>query len=127
MIRHVVAALCALALTSGGAAAQSNGKAIFQGKGLCFACHGQDAKGTPLAPNLTDAEWLNIDGTLPAIIALIEKGVPKPLKHPAPMPPMGGAKLSRQEIEAVAAYVKELNTPAADRQAGSAAGRPAGS
>src|SRR5690606_24681716 len=101
--------------------------AIFQGKGLCFACHGQDAKGTPLAPNLTDAEWLNIDGTLPAIIALIEKGVPKPPKHPAPMPPMGGAKLSRQEIEAVAAYVKELNTPAADRQAGSAAGRPAGS
>src|SRR5690606_7753693 len=99
---------------------------IFQGKGLCFACHGQDAKGTPLAPNLTDAEWLNIDGTVPAIIALIEKGVPKPVKHPAPMPPMGGAKLSRQEIEAVAAYVKELSKPADDGQAVSAAGGPAG-
>src|SRR5690606_6965055 len=99
MIRQVVTALCALALTSGGVAAQSNGKAIFQGKGMCFACHGQDAKGTPLAPNLTDAEWLNIDGTLPAIIALVEKGVPNPVRHPAPMPPMGGAKLTRQEIE----------------------------
>lgn len=112
MMRVVVAAVCALALTSGGVAAQSNGKAIFEGKGMCFACHGKDAKGTPLAPNLTDAEWLNVDGTLPAIIALIEKGVPKPVKHTAPMPPMGGAKLSREEIEAVAAYVKELSRPA---------------
>lgn len=112
MIRTIAAAACALALTSGGAAAQSNGKAIFEGKGMCFACHGKDAKGTPLAPDLTDAEWLNVDGTLPAIIALVEKGVPKPVKHPAPMPPMGGAKLNRQEIEAVAAYVKELSKPA---------------
>lgn len=115
MMRTIVAAVCALALTSGGVAAQTDGKAVFEGKGLCYACHGKDAKGTPLAPDLTDAEWINVDGTLPAIIALIEKGVPKPVKHPAPMPPMGGAKLSRQEIEAVAAYVKELSKAAEGR------------
>jgi cbb3-type cytochrome c oxidase subunit III len=115
MMRMTVAAVCALALTSGGAAAQSNGNAIFEGKGMCFACHGKDARGTQLAPNLTDAEWLNVDGSLPEIIALIEKGVPKPKKHPAPMPPMGGAKLSRAEIEAVATYVKGLSKPAEQR------------
>ena len=114
-MRTIVAAVVALALTSGSVAAQMNGKAVFEGKGMCFACHGKDAKGTPLAPDLTDAEWINVDGTLPAIIALIEKGVPKPVKHPAPMPPMGGAKLSREEIEAVAAYVKELSKVAEGR------------
>lgn len=115
MMRAIVAAMCTLALTGGGVTAQVSGKAVFEAKGMCFACHGKDAKGTPLAPNLTDAEWLNVDGTLPAIIALIEKGVPKPVKHPAPMPPMGGAKLSREEIEAVAAYVKELSKAAEGR------------
>jgi mono/diheme cytochrome c family protein len=112
MMRMISAAVCALALTSGSVAAQTSGNAIFEGKGMCFACHGKDARGTPLAPNLTDTEWLNVDGSLPAIIALIEKGVPKPKKHPAPMPPMGGAKLSRAELEAVAAYVFGLSQPA---------------
>lgn len=111
MRRTFAAIVAALVVTSGGATAQTAGKAIFEGKGLCYACHGKDAKGTALAPNLTDTEWLNVDGTVPAIIALIEKGVPKPVKYPAPMPPMGGAKLSRQEIELVAAYVKQLSGP----------------
>lgn len=111
-MRGIVVVIFALVLTSGSVAAQSAGKKIFEGKGMCYSCHGKDAKGTPLAPNLTDSEWINIDGSLPAIVALIEKGVPKPVKHPAPMPAMGGAKLSKQEIEAVAAYVKELNDAA---------------
>ncbi|HEX6134701.1 MAG TPA: c-type cytochrome [Longimicrobiales bacterium] len=108
MVRILVVSLsCALA----GAlpvAAQADGKAIFEGKGNCHACHGKDARGTVLAPNLTDAEWLNVDGTKESVIALIQKGVPKPVKHPAPMPPMGGASLSKQEIEAVATYVLSL-------------------
>jgi mono/diheme cytochrome c family protein len=100
----------ALLAATSGLEAQSAGQKIFQGKGLCYACHGKDARGTPLAPNLTDGEWLNIDGSLPAIVALIKAGVPKPMKHPAPMPPMGGAKLSKDEIDAVAAYVKGLSS-----------------
>lgn len=111
MNRMMAVALCALAFTSGRAAAQSSGQAIFESRGMCFACHGKDAKGTALAPNLTDAEWLNIDGSLAAMIALIEKGVPKPVKHPAPMPPKGGAALSKADIEAVARYVKGLSAP----------------
>ena len=50
-------------------AQDSVGKAIFTGKGLCAACHGPDAKGTALAPNLTDDEWLHADGTLEKLTA----------------------------------------------------------
>ena len=94
------------------AAQDSAGKAIFASKGLCYACHGPDAKGTPLAPNLTDTEWLNIDGELENIVGLIKKGVPQPKKAPAPMPPMGGAQLSDAEVQAVAQYVYSLSHPA---------------
>lgn len=87
----------------------ADGKKIFTGKGNCYACHGADAKGTPLAPNLTDTTWINIDGTLASIEGLIKTGVPKPKEHPAPMPPMGGASLKPEELQAVAAYVWSLS------------------
>lgn len=43
------------------------GDRIFHGSavgGTCFTCHGQDAKGTQLAPELTDKQWINGDGSL---------------------------------------------------------------
>jgi cbb3-type cytochrome c oxidase subunit III len=85
------------------------GKAIFTGKGNCFACHGADAKGTPLAPDLTDTKWINIDGTLAAITKLVKEGVAAPKEHPAPMPAMGGATLTDKEVQAVASYVFSLS------------------
>lgn len=58
------------------------GDSIFRGKaagGTCLTCHQANAKGLPgLAPDLTDKTWLHGDGSLTAIIATIEKGVPKP-------------------------------------------------
>ena len=75
---------------------------------VCVSCHGQDAKGTQLAPNLTDSEWLNINGTYDEIQKLVKTGVPQPKKAPAPMPPMGGAQLSDDQVKAVAAYVWSL-------------------
>ena len=75
---------------------------------VCAACHGPDAKGTQLAPNLTDAEWINVDGTYDAIINLVKTGVPTPKQAPAPMPPMGGASLDDAGVRAVAAYVWAL-------------------
>lgn len=98
----------AVLLGAASAAAAQDGKAIFMKKGNCATCHGPMAQGTPLAPNLTDSTWLNVDGTIEQITALIKSGVPKPKKHPAPMPPMGGAKLSDAEIAAVAKYVLSL-------------------
>jgi mono/diheme cytochrome c family protein len=86
----------------------SLGRAVFTGKGMCHACHGPVGKGTPLAPDLTDGEWLNGDGSLEQIVEVVKVGVPRPKQHPAPMPPMGGAQLSDEEVQAVARYVLSL-------------------
>jgi mono/diheme cytochrome c family protein len=84
------------------------GKRIFTGKGMCSTCHGPAAKGTPLAPDLTDGEWLLINGSVEAIDSLVRAGVAKPKKHPVPMPPRGGARLTDAEVRAVAMYVHGL-------------------
>jgi glucose/arabinose dehydrogenase/mono/diheme cytochrome c family protein len=84
------------------------GDSIFHGQvanGTCTACHGSDAKGSPLAPNLTDGTWLWSDGSYKGIVKTITAGVPVPKEHRAPMPPMGGAKLTPAQVEAVGAYV----------------------
>ncbi len=96
-----------------GAAQDTPGKAIFTGKGNCYVCHGPDAKGTPLAPDLTDTTWLNIDGSLAAIEKTIRTGVarPKQKEHSTPMPAMGGAQLTDAEIQTVARYVYSLSHP----------------
>src|SRR5215510_762443 len=44
----------------------AQGQQIFSTT-TCYTCHGADAKGTPLAPNLADSEWLHGDGTYQAI------------------------------------------------------------
>jgi mono/diheme cytochrome c family protein len=88
------------------------GDSIFHGQvagGTCTACHGQDAKGTAIAPNLTDAEWLNGDGSYDFIVKTITNGVPQPKQHPAPMPPKGGASLTDDQVKAAAAYVYSLS------------------
>ena len=86
------------------------GQTIFTGKGMCITCHGPTATGTPLAPNLTDDQWLNItDASWENIQGIVRTGVPTPKEHPSPMPPMGGAQLSDQEIQQVAAYVYSLS------------------
>src|SRR5688572_29935876 len=56
----------------------TQGNQIFTSTGNCFTCHGMDAKGTALAPNLADAEWINVDGTYAAIVNLVKTGVPTP-------------------------------------------------
>jgi mono/diheme cytochrome c family protein len=88
------------------------GDSIFHGQvagGTCTACHGQDAKGTAVAPNLTDSQWLNGDGSYEFIVQTVTTGVPKPKEHPAPMPPKGGAQLTDDQVKAVAAYVYSLS------------------
>jgi hypothetical protein len=87
------------------------GDSIFHGQvggATCYVCHGQDAKGTGVGPNLTDSEWLNNDGSLDGIIKTVQSGVPQPKKAPAPMPPMGGASLSPDQVKAVATYEHSL-------------------
>ena len=85
------------------------GRSVFSGTGNCFACHAANAKGTTLAPDLTDTTWLNINGSYAAIVGLVRTGVAKPKQHPAPMPPMGGAALNGSQVCDVAAYVYSLS------------------
>lgn len=89
----------------------AEGKKLFAGAGLCAACHGPAAKGTPgLGPNLTDAEWLHSDGSFEALVAQITAGVPSnKSKSGVAMPPKGGAALSDAQVRAVAAYVWSLS------------------
>jgi mono/diheme cytochrome c family protein len=84
------------------------GQQIFTSTGNCYTCHGPDGRGTQLAPNLTDSEWINIDGSFAAIQQNVRTGVPQPKQHPAPMPAMGGATLSDDQIRQVSAYVWSL-------------------
>ena len=88
----------------------AQGREIFNGKGNCMTCHGPEAQGTPLAPNLTDAEWINVaDGSWSELQQVVRNGVPTPQQFPSPMPPMGGGQLSDQEIQSVAAYVYSVS------------------
>jgi cytochrome c len=97
---------------------QDSGKAIFLGKGTCYVCHGRTGRGTAMAPNLTDAIWLNIDGTHQQIVQLVKQGVPHPKRYRVAMPAMGGASLLPKEVEAVARYVVSLRSVAKAPAAG---------
>jgi cbb3-type cytochrome c oxidase subunit III len=89
------------------------GDSIFHGTaggGICFTCHGPDAKGVQgLGPNLTDTQWLHGDGSLQFIQNTVRTGVATPKEAAAPMPPMGGATLTPDQVNAVAAYVYSLS------------------
>ncbi len=84
------------------------GQRVFNGEAggaTCGGCHGADAAGTPIGPDLTTGKWEWGDGSLLSIMKTIENGVPQPKEHPGAMPPMGGVSLSERELKAVAAYV----------------------
>jgi glucose/arabinose dehydrogenase/mono/diheme cytochrome c family protein len=75
----------------------------------CTGCHGANAKGTPLGPDLTGTHWLWGDGSYAAIAKIISAGVPQPKQYRSPMPPMGGAQLTSDQLSAVAAYIWALS------------------
>lgn len=87
----------------------AQGETIFTGTGICYTCHMPGGVGGPLAPNLTDDEWINIDGSYEAIVNLVTTGVPEPVEHPGIMLPKGGTNISDDDVRAVAAYVWTLN------------------
>jgi cbb3-type cytochrome c oxidase subunit III len=84
------------------------GKQVFETT-TCWTCHGMDASGTGLAPSLRDQNWLNSDGSFDGIVGVVQNGVPQPKEHTAPMPAMGGAQLSDEQVRAVAAYVYAIS------------------
>jgi len=88
------------------------GNRIFHGEvggAACTGCHGADGAGTPLGPNLADNQWLWSDGSVAGIASTITQGVMQPKQYRAPMPPLGGAQLSPEQVRALAAYVWGLS------------------
>src|SRR5271168_4228259 len=75
----------------------------------CTGCHGANATGTPLGPDLTSAHWLWGDGSYASIAKVITTGVAQPKQYRSPMPPMGGAQLTSDQVSAVAAYIWGLS------------------
>jgi glucose/arabinose dehydrogenase/mono/diheme cytochrome c family protein len=81
------------------------------GGAACTGCHGESGEGTPLAPELAgeNKKWLWSDGSYAGIAKTITEGVSQPKQYRSPMPPMGGAQLTPDEVSAVAAYVWALS------------------
>jgi glucose/arabinose dehydrogenase/mono/diheme cytochrome c family protein len=79
------------------------------GGAACTGCHGTNGEGTPLAPDLTSQTRLWSDGSSAGIARVIRDGVPQPKQYRSPMPPMGGAQLTDEQLAAVAAYVWALS------------------
>lgn len=88
------------------------GKRTFEGKGLCFTCHGKAGEGVlTVSKNtvLADGKWLHSKGTQPELVAVIKTGFDaKTSKSGVVMPARGGSRITDREVEAVAAYVLEL-------------------
>ena len=88
------------------------GDQVFHGQrggATCVGCHGSDAKGTPLGPDLTSGKYLWGDGSPQSIAQIITNGVPNPKEYRAAMPPLGGVQLSPDEVSAVSAYLWALS------------------
>ncbi|HYH78236.1 MAG TPA: cytochrome c, partial [Longimicrobium sp.] len=76
---------------------------------VCVGCHGPAGAGTPVAPALNDAQWINVTGAYPEIVTTIVNGVPNPKQHPGAMPPKGGGSFDDAQVRALAAYVFALS------------------
>jgi glucose/arabinose dehydrogenase/mono/diheme cytochrome c family protein len=88
------------------------GDRIYHGQvggASCAGCHGSSGKGSPLGPDLTDTKWLWSDGSYSGIAKTITDGVMQPKEYRSPMPPMGGAQLTPDQVSALAAYVWALS------------------
>jgi cytochrome c oxidase cbb3-type subunit 3 len=84
----------------------SNSIAAYSGQKkfvVCAACHGADGKGNQAigAPNLTDQTWLHGYGE-DAIVAMVNNGKTNVM-------PAQGARLTKEQIHVVAAYVWGLS------------------
>jgi len=80
------------------------GRAIFHGKGTCFACHGAQLEGTQLAPTLKAHAWRDAkNGQLDEIVRVVTHGVSGTVMVALP----GG--ISRPEALNVASYIWSVN------------------
>jgi glucose/arabinose dehydrogenase len=88
------------------------GERVYRGQlggAACTGCHGDNGQGSVLGPALTGKKWLWSDGSYAGIAKTIADGVPQPKQYRSPMPAMGGAQLTPEQVAAVAAFVWSLS------------------
>jgi len=94
------------------AAMIAEGDSIFNNRS-CKNCHLAGGGGGPRGPNLTDAQWVHIDGSYDAIVKLVTTGFTKAeqvdKQYQFSMNPRGGINLTDPQIRSVAAYVWSLS------------------
>lgn len=86
----------------------AEGMELFEGGGICYTCHTVEGTGGPLAPDLTDDVWINVDGEYESIVELVKTGVAQPKEHPGAMLPRAGMPLTDEQVNAVSAYTYML-------------------
>lgn len=80
------------------------GRAIFHGKGTCFACHGGQLEGSQIAPTLKAHAWRDAkNGQLDEIFRVATHGVSGTVMVAFP----GG--ISAAEARSVASYIWSVN------------------
>jgi mono/diheme cytochrome c family protein len=77
----------------------ADGKLVYAGAGTCFACHGAQLEGGPIAPNLRDDRWKNGSGDFLSILKTTRNGVPG-----TAMPPYPGG-ITDEQAQQIAAFV----------------------
>jgi cytochrome c oxidase cbb3-type subunit 3 len=106
-IRDITAYVYALRHAGGDPGAIARGGRVFHTTGLCFDCHGADARGDPAigAPDLTDASWLAGDGSPASIAQTITFGM-------AGACPPWIARLPAATIRSIAVFIHAANSGA---------------
>jgi len=83
-------------------------------KGNCTMCHGADGRGNSFGPDLTDGQWNHSDGSVAEIRAILIAGIPKEefvnSSYSLAMPSVTPLVSDEQDIDALAAYVKNLSS-----------------
>jgi mono/diheme cytochrome c family protein len=94
------------------AAAVNRGSSVYRA-GQCGRCHQANGTGGPRGPDLTDNQWLHIDGSLESIREIIVSGVPearlKDNSRQSGMPPATDLVTDENELTDLAAYVHSLS------------------
>jgi mono/diheme cytochrome c family protein len=93
----------------------AEGKTLFEAQANnCSRCHGPDGKGGTRGPNIVDSVWVQIDGSYPEIVRIINEGVPQAKikgTYQFPMAPKGRATLTDAQVGAIAAYLWSSSHP----------------
>jgi mono/diheme cytochrome c family protein len=86
------------------------GRLLYQGRGGCVPCHGEQAEGTPDGPSLIAEPWTLGDGSFPWLLHITRHaGWGTRGRDGDPRPMRGPTVLDSAEVRRAAAYVFSIS------------------